>query len=140
MYKLIEINEVRCIKQKIVFFDLDGTILTDENTILESTKQAIKTLQDEGIYVAIATGRSPKMFSWILEELNIKSYVSLNGQHVVFEGKEIYTDPIKKDVLSRLTTFATEKEHSLTFCGTSDMVIRRRNDERARTCYEDLNM
>lgn len=46
---------------KIVFFDIDGTLLNKDNVIPDSTKKAVKQLQENGIYVAIATGRAPFM-------------------------------------------------------------------------------
>lgn len=52
-----------------------------------STKEAIAELQRLGHHVAIATGRASYMFEDLREELGIDSYVSLNGQYVVFEGK-----------------------------------------------------
>lgn len=94
-------------EKKIVFFDLDGTVLNEDKQILESTKTAIRLLQDKGVYTAIATGRVPLMFDWILEELNIDSYVSTNGQYVVFEGKEIYSNPLDPEMLNSITDVAT---------------------------------
>ncbi|MDV6378323.1 Cof-type HAD-IIB family hydrolase [Sporosarcina sp. GW1-11] len=101
--------------KKIVFFDLDGTLMTHDKTILESTKQALRALQDKGIYTVICTGRAPLMFNWLLEELSFDSYISMNGQHVVVEGKEIFSNPIKREVLQQLTDVAERNGHGLTY-------------------------
>ncbi|WP_301108028.1 Cof-type HAD-IIB family hydrolase [Sporosarcina sp.] len=102
-------------EKKIVFFDLDGTLFTHEKKILESTKQALKALQNKGVYTAICTGRAPLMFEWLLDELSFNSYVSMNGQHVICEGKEIFTNPMKQDDMEKLTKMANEKGHGLTY-------------------------
>ena len=73
--------------KKIVFFDIDGTLLDHEKNLPDSTKKAIKLLQDNGVFVAIATGRAPFMFTNLREELEIDSFVSFNGQFVVFENQ-----------------------------------------------------
>ena len=36
--------------QKIVFFDIDGTLVTENNHLPQSTKQAINELKANGIY------------------------------------------------------------------------------------------
>lgn len=42
---------------KAIAFDLDGTLLSSQATILDSSKQAIKQAQEKGIKVFIVTGR-----------------------------------------------------------------------------------
>ncbi|MEZ7792653.1 HAD hydrolase family protein [Niallia circulans] len=43
---------------KIVFFDLDGTLLTSELTVSDSSIAAIKKLMENEIEPIIATGRT----------------------------------------------------------------------------------
>ena len=42
---------------KIVFFDLDGTLLNSKKEVLEENKKAIQNALDNGIEVCICTGR-----------------------------------------------------------------------------------
>ena len=42
---------------KIVFLDIDGTILMPDHKYASSTKDAIAQLKDQGVEVFIATGR-----------------------------------------------------------------------------------
>jgi hypothetical protein len=42
---------------KIVFFDLDGTLLTTDKKVLEENKRAIKNARENGIEVCICSGR-----------------------------------------------------------------------------------
>uniref|UniRef100_UPI003081AFBA HAD hydrolase family protein n=1 Tax=Virgibacillus salexigens TaxID=61016 RepID=UPI003081AFBA len=57
---------------KIVFFDIDGTILDHDKQIPLTTKKSIQKLKENGVYVAIATGRAPFMFEDIRKELQIE--------------------------------------------------------------------
>ncbi|MBP0724743.1 Cof-type HAD-IIB family hydrolase [Bacillus sp. RG28] len=84
----------------IVFFDIDGTILNHQKEIPDSTKKAIQELQKKDVHVAIATGRAPFMFKDIREELNIKNFISLNGQYVEYEGQAIHKNPLDSKHLS----------------------------------------
>lgn len=70
-------------KQPMVFFDIDGTLLNEDKVIPDSTKKAVRLLQEKGVHTVISTGRVPKMFYWIQKELNISSFISMNGQYVV---------------------------------------------------------
>lgn len=44
---------------KIVFFDLDGTLLNEDKQVPQDTIQAIAELKANGIEPVIATGRAP---------------------------------------------------------------------------------
>lgn len=102
-------------KRNIVFFDIDGTILNEKKEIPASAKQAIKELKQNGANVAIATGRAPFMFENIRKELGIESYVSYNGQYVVFEGNVIYNNPLGQEKLTELYQRSTEEEIPMIF-------------------------
>lgn len=108
-------------KNKIVFFDIDGTLLDHDKKLPASAKTAVKELQEKGIHVAIATGRAPFMIEEIRRELGIDSYVTFNGQYVVFEGKIVYEKPLTNEQLTRLTKFAEESGHSLVYSTNSTM-------------------
>ncbi|MGG3927900.1 Cof-type HAD-IIB family hydrolase [Metabacillus fastidiosus] len=108
--------------EKVIFFDIDGTILNHQNKIPESTKEAVERLKEEGHHVAIATGRAPFMFKDIREELGIDSFVSYNGQYVVFEGQPIYENPLVTTTIESLLPDADEAEHPLIFMGDGKMM------------------
>jgi Cof subfamily protein (haloacid dehalogenase superfamily) len=108
-------------EKKIVFLDIDGTILNTQGEIPQATKKAVRTLKDNGHYVAIATGRAPFMFEEIRQQLDITSFVSYNGQYVVFEGEVIHQNPIAREHLLHLYKEASEKEHAMVFMGESIM-------------------
>ena len=68
---------------KLVAIDMDGTLLKEDKTISERTKNAIQSAKDKGVTVVLATGRPIEGVSRYLEELGMYSendYVlSYNG-------------------------------------------------------------
>jgi len=67
---------------KIVFFDVDGTLINYENgAVEESTRQAIHLLQDKGIHLVAATGRPLSMCEG-LKSLGIETFITANGAYV----------------------------------------------------------
>jgi len=103
------------IMRKIVFFDIDGTLLDFDKALPISTKNAINQLKKNGVYVAIATGRAPFMFKELREQLDIDSYVCFNGQYVVFENEVIYKNPLNKESLHKLYEKTKESQIPLVF-------------------------
>ena len=67
-------------KYKLIFFDLDGTLLTSNYELLPSTLKAIEDIRGSGLKVSVATGRSYKSAKPFLDKLNITEPVVLyNG-------------------------------------------------------------
>lgn len=106
---------------KIVFFDIDGTLLDHEKNLPVKTKEAIKQLQENGVFVAIATGRAPFMFESLREELAVDSFVSFNGQYVVFENEVIYKNPLNAERVDELLRNAEHNGHPLVFLNENTM-------------------
>lgn len=107
--------------KKVVFFDIDGTLVSKQNYISESTKRAIKALKKQGVLPVIATGRATMLLEEVREELDIDSYIAMNGQRIVLEGKPIFTNPIQDDVLKRLMDQAAEDRKGIVLCGTEEI-------------------
>lgn len=101
--------------KKLIFFDIDGTLLDHDKQLPKSTKLAIEKLQELGHELAIATGRAPFMFEELREELGIHTYVGLNGQYVVHNNQVVYEHPLDIEELQRYSAFADELDHPLIF-------------------------
>ncbi|MEI2362465.1 Cof-type HAD-IIB family hydrolase [Priestia megaterium] len=107
--------------KKIIFFDIDGTLLDHRKQLPKSTREAIHLLKKEGNEVAIATGRAPFMFETLRKELQIDTFVSYNGQYVVSKNKLIYTNPLDKEALHLLTEEAVSNHHPIAYMDHEDM-------------------
>ncbi|WP_420768457.1 Cof-type HAD-IIB family hydrolase [Parageobacillus thermoglucosidasius] len=100
---------------KIVFFDIDGTLVNEEARIPFDAKEAIYKLKERNIEVAFATGRAPFHFKHIAEELGIDSFVSFNGSYVVHKGRVIYERSINRDSLELLEEHAHQFKHPIVY-------------------------
>lgn len=107
--------------KKLIFFDIDGTLLDQDKNLPSSTEQAIKLLKGKGHEIAIATSRSPFMFKELRKQLEIDTYVSINDQYVVVKDKVTYKNPLSKHALQSLTDVATINEHPIVYMGTENM-------------------
>ncbi|MNJ49302.1 putative bifunctional phosphatase/peptidyl-prolyl cis-trans isomerase [compost metagenome] len=105
---------------KIVFFDIDGTLVNDEKQVPQDTIDAIAKLKANGVEPVIATGRAPFNFEPLLEMLNIDSFVSLNGAYVVYKGKTLYKHTLPVESMKKLVEHAGRNNHALVFVGNEE--------------------
>ncbi|MCP8616058.1 Cof-type HAD-IIB family hydrolase [Salirhabdus salicampi] len=109
--------------KQIVFFDIDGTLISEGGNVRQETIEAVDQLREKGIYPAIATGRGPFMHKHIREQLNINTYVSFNGQLAVFEGEVVYENPLQTKLLQSLSKDALAKGNPVAFIGKDMMTV-----------------
>lgn len=73
---------------KMIVMDLDGTLLTREQRILEYTKDVLMQCQKQGISLVIASGRDINSIQEIGQRLNMPAY--LQNAYICLNGLEIY--------------------------------------------------
>jgi len=113
-------------RKHLVIFDLDGTLLTDTKTILESTKEAIKKLQANGHETVIATGRNASMSKEIIYESGIGHYIVCNGAAAFLDGEEFYVNGLDADAFNKLLNVADELNHTVVY--ETAFELKRRNE------------
>jgi len=89
--------------KSIIFFDIDGTILSHRTLeISDSTKEAIKKLQDNGHLVFINTGRTLGEMGQDVLSLNFDGYVYGCGTHIIYKGEELHHVSISGEIIPEL--------------------------------------
>ena len=84
--------------RKLIFFDIDGTIIPEDTGVIpESTKEAIKKAKENGHLVFINTGRTFSGITQPIFDLEFNGYVCGCGTHIYFDGKKIYSSVIPKE-------------------------------------------
>ncbi|MBT2692476.1 HAD family hydrolase [Bacillus sp. ISL-55] len=104
---------------KILFLDIDGTILRPDDTIEDSTKTAIIEMKRQDIEVVLATGRPLHEISELAEELQISSYIGYNGALGIYEGETIFAEPMQSEDAKYILDVAAANGHEVV-CYTND--------------------
>ncbi|MFE3574524.1 Cof-type HAD-IIB family hydrolase [Lysinibacillus sp. NPDC059133] len=100
---------------KIVFFDVDGTLINyEDGRIEESTRNAIQQLKNKGIHIVAATGR-PLSMCQDLRSVGIETFITANGAYVKHQDQVIHKMPIAKEIVQVVKAFADENKQSLSF-------------------------
>lgn len=74
---------------KIIFSDIDGTLLKSDHTVSTRTKDALRRLNAKGIPVILVSGRMPSAIRLIQEEAGLRSpYISYSGALISDENGE----------------------------------------------------
>lgn len=115
--------------KKIVFFDLDGTLLTSKLKISSSSIEAIRAIQEQGIEPVIATGRNIGEIGNVFELTGIQSCVAMNGQYVLFNGDLIYENPIDQNEIKDFHAAVSRNGHELAFYGPDKITVTAANSE-----------
>lgn len=124
--------------KSFVFFDLDGTLLNNESKVEPEVVKALEQMQLDGHIPFIATGRSPMEIEFVLESTTIDSFITLNGQYIVYQGKEIYRKSIAKETLIRLKQATEEREFALSFY-TSEKIRATRETSSLKKAYQFIH-
>jgi Cof subfamily protein (haloacid dehalogenase superfamily) len=101
--------------EKLIVFDIDGTLLTTEMKFLDSTKQALVSLKEKGHYICIATGRDYVSAKSIVDELEIDTYVLCNGSIGYVRQELEHEVMLSKESIKKLIEIATENNDQVVF-------------------------
>lgn len=91
--------------KKMIVFDVDGTLLTSEKKVAESTIEAIAALNRQGHKIVLATGRSLYQIQELLSNLSISNYVVCNGSAAFVAHQKIYSKTLDAKPLVSLITY-----------------------------------
>lgn len=94
---------------KLIAADLDGTLmLPDHQTVGENTKEVLEQCSENGVKIAIATGRTFSLVEPVIKQVPFVDYVIYSNGAGVYDcnaKKRIYSDPIERDTAFRVLRF-----------------------------------
>lgn len=99
----------------ICFFDLDGTLLTGDSVVAESSVRVLRELRAKNVMPIIATGRTLCEIEHVLAATEMTSVIAMNGQYVLYDGKEVYTNPIDVEEIKALHQGAQSQNVEMAF-------------------------
>ena len=100
-------------RYKLLALDLDGTLLTSDETISEGNLRWIRKASSEGVKIIITTGRSYNSALQYLTQINVPHpTIAFNGA-VIREGDEILRKiTMKVELLQKLITFLKDMDYA----------------------------
>lgn len=104
--------------KKIVFFDIDGTMVDFPAGMVEplpTTIKALDLLKANGHHAVVCTARAQVIDS--LEKVNFDGYIFCNGNYIEFQNKILYDNYFSNEHITFLTNLLNRHEAQYTFSG-----------------------
>ena len=103
---------------KVVFLDLDDTLLDNEKNISEENKEAIKYVQDKGGLVCIASGRAIEATKKYHNIANASRYIIYSNGAGIFDcdaNEKLFSADIEKEICFYLYNYSIENNIGIRF-------------------------
>lgn len=95
---------------KIIFTDLDGTLLPESKRISDYSKNIIAKVRKLGIPFILASGRSISNMRRFQKDLNLNEpLISYNGALIDINNKNYYYKPLELSIAMKLLEFSIKK-------------------------------
>lgn len=109
--------------RKILFFDIDGTLLTPPPfTVPESARKALNLAREQGHLAFINSGRTFAMIPDTIKELGFDGYVCGCGSQIYLNGELLYSSSIPNETC-RETIQALRDYRIAAFFESSDKIL-----------------
>lgn len=124
--------------KKIVFFDVDGTLVNVQGTISESTREALRLLKENGHLVFVCTGRTKAMFQKKIAELGFDGYVFGGGTHIEYQGNDLYYSEIEFQDLQGTIDLLHKYKAIFTLEGRDYLYVENGNEQNESSHFRDF--
>ncbi|MBR2880450.1 MAG: HAD family phosphatase [Oscillospiraceae bacterium] len=94
--------------RKVVFFDVDGTIMDERGFVPPSAIEAIRTACKNGVACIVNTGRPFTHIEPFIVDIGFDGYICSCGQYLFLDGKEIFRAPMDIAVCGAIVRKAIE--------------------------------
>ncbi|MBQ6844863.1 MAG: HAD family hydrolase [Agathobacter sp.] len=106
-------------KTKYVFFDIDGTLWDDKMIVPESTKIAIKQLQEKGHKAFVCTGRAMgNVNDPQFDAIGFDGFVAACGNHVQMDGRILYERNMSSEEVKAIYDISRKANLPIIYEGT----------------------
>lgn len=126
--------------QKVVFLDVDGTIVNDKGIIPESTKTAIRKAVENGHKLVVCSGRSLFQLPQMLLDLGFSGMVTAAGAQVIADGKEIYHAVIDEEHRKFIVDYMEKNNFVYCFQTDAGVVMNKRSEQQILNIMSDMGI
>jgi Cof subfamily protein (haloacid dehalogenase superfamily) len=121
---------------RLIVSDLDGTLLRDDHTLSDYTKEIIHTVSEQGIDFMLATGRIFGGARHYANDLNLNTPILACNGALIKEaaGKLLYGKPLPDETLSEAFRLLTEMNYYF-HCYGEETFYTKQFDENLRSFY-----
>lgn len=110
-------------EKKVVFLDVDGTVINEQGIIPQSAQDAIKKAISNGHKLVVCSGRSFGQIPKILSQLGFCAMITGSGAQVIADGKEIFHAVIDEKHRKWISEYMEKHEIDYAFQTQEGMIL-----------------
>lgn len=126
--------------KKVVFLDVDGTIVNSKGVIPESAKKAIKKAVQNGHKLVVCSGRSRFQLPQFLLDLGFSGMVMAAGAQVVADGEEIYHAVIDEEHRKFVSEYMDNYHYAYCFQTDKGVVMNKWSKQRIFEIMQEMGV
>lgn len=96
--------------KKLIFLDVDGTLISFLKYLPDSSIKAIKMARKNGHLVFLCTGRSKAQIYQSIWDIGVDGYIGGNGSYIEFDNKTIFHELIKETDCKEVIDYLKNKK------------------------------
>jgi len=108
---------------KILFIDVDGTLIDNNGMVPESAKNAIIQARKNGHLVFINTGRSRAQVFKYIEEIGFDGFICSDGNYVEYKGQIIKKESLNHHQIDVINAFLKKNNLGFMAEGHNDFLV-----------------
>lgn len=125
---------------KIIFFDIDGTLVSFHSGMQESAREALRAAKRNGHKIALCTGRSKmQIYPWLLEE-GFDGIICGAGTYVECEGKTVKRHFMEHSLIQKSVSCLREKNATYGFQTADGIIFEPSQKERLYTIFHNMGV
>lgn len=124
--------------KKIIFLDVDGTLVGPGHIMPESAKVAIQKARTNGHIVVVCTGRTNSSIPDWLRNVGFDGIIASAGANVFWNGEEIYNSYIPKEELYIVSKILDKHNASTVFQGRDGRFVTEAHREAIDTFFGNI--
>lgn len=126
---------------KAAFFDIDGTLTSfTTHVVPQSTIDALRTLQSNGVKIFICTGRPPAQMNVVLDTIPVDfdGIVGFNGQYCIDDSGFLEKHTLDATDVATIVRWLDEHEDIVACIGEEDYVYFNHSNDQMRRTWASL--
>lgn len=123
--------------EKLIFFDVDGTLVQFDGTMPHSTKEALRRARENGHKLVICTGRSKfQIYPWLLE-LRFDGIVAAAGAYVEWKDQCVSHQMVSAEALQSFVSYFSKEQIPYCLQTVNGAVATAANEHAILQLFED---
>ena len=127
-------------QKKVVFLDIDGTMVDFDGVTPASTIQAIQMARKNGHKMIVCSGRSRYQIYGELLKIGFDGIIAAAGSYVECDGKEIFHQYIEETQRKMLADYLEKNKFTYVIQSTQKSIVNSRCAVILQEMYQKMNM